>query len=221
MIPFLGRTPDRPEWHCHPHFDPDLAKLMLRVYGELENEVHRPSTSRMDEVRESLPSFREYTQMAVPQRFALASLHCQLAFGGKAGERAESVLPCARKLAKMLDDPLALAECDFLEGWCHQERKSYTDAARSFESAVDRLRQLREADASAGDLALELRALSELAVHSFLQAKYFDADRYVEQGLALNVVGPSMRAPRAMLLWVRALLQRWRGNLEDALSCCV
>ena len=139
--------------------------------------------------------------------------------GGASGEPAECALSCARRIASCLDDPLALAECDFLEGWCWQGKSDYTRAATCFASAVDRLKRVRDHDPRAGDAAFELRALAALAVYRFLRAEYADAERRVEEGLDLSRGVPAARSARATLLWTRALLQRWRGNLEEALTC--
>ncbi len=220
MIPFLGRAPECPSWHSEEGYNRDLAVLFMGVYDEISNEAHRPPPSQMTRAWERLRVARCVTAtMSAHQRFALASLDCQLVLGGAKGEPIEHVLPRARDLAERLGDPLALAECDFLDGWRYQGVMDYTQAAARFASAVAQLKRLRDDDPKAGDAVFELRACAGLAVHRFLLADYAAAECCVEEGLNLSLSLPAARSSRALLLWTRALLQRWRGNLEDALTC--
>jgi tetratricopeptide (TPR) repeat protein len=220
MIPFLGRAPECPSWHSEEGYNPDLAVLFMGVYDEISNEAHRPPPSQMTRAWQRLRVARRGTAaLSAHQQFALASLDCQLVLGGAKGEPVEHVLPRARDLAERLDDPLALAECDFLDGWRYQGVMDYTKAAAHFASAVARLKRLRDVDPQAGDAVFELRACAGLAMHRFLLADYDAAECCVEEGLNLSLSMPAARSSRALLLWTRALLQRWRGNLEDALTC--
>jgi hypothetical protein len=218
MIPFLGRVPDRPEWRADPAFNREVASLLLQVYARLSREK-RPSPAEMDELHARLPAYEdESCRMCQQQRIALACLHCQTLLGGTARETIEEPLTFARALAERTEEVDALAECDFLEGWSHQAQMRYASAARAFEDAATKLATLRESG-DGGDPALELRALSELAVHRFLMADYAAAEACVESGKRLALLAKDSAAAIATLWWVKALLQRWRGRLEDALTC--
>ena len=119
-----------------------------------------------------------------------------------------------------MHDALATAECDFFEGWLRQWQMVYKEAALYFEKASKGLAGLREDDSStcAADVDFKVRTLSGLAMHRFLLAQYDEAEHRVAEGLDLSRFVSTSPGSRASLLWVRALLQRWRGNLEDALT---
>lgn len=223
-----GPTPTREDAPVHnslhrthdPDYeDDDFSALVAEALGEAYRTIklhHGAPAGQLS--AQALISPVAAAPMSAHQRMQVYYVQAMAALAQGEYGRCVSLLSAAGDLAHHLPDPLAGAELAYLRAATEIMRHDYADARAHFLRSLELLISARgdELASPSPDPETEASAILGVAGCDFLAARYNDAARYVE--LAQSLVAPAPKPITASTIaWLRATLDRWRGDSAQAL----
>lgn len=137
--------------------------------------------------------------------------------GGGASELGLEYLEVGNDIAEELLDSAAAAQMAHLAGAAERGRSHYARAIEYQSYCLDRLRRLED-DGLPVDAGLRLDVLNALASNSFMVEQYVPAGEYLAEARRVAAHIPEHEHGVAQIAWIQALLLRWRGHPQRALT---
>lgn len=207
--------PDDLSWHHEQGYSESVAVALgcahRRLRGKGDVVAYRRALACVQPVMDGGMSERQRLHVLFIVALAHASTYPQ--------DAALDPIDAAIELAINLDERRALEDLLYLRGSINRALLAAPDAVDDLEDCLDLLdvHSLARAPTPA-QVKFRLDATLHLAGTKFLLGDHEMAARLLDQAENLVTRAPDSVTQKAILSWTRALLLRWRGELEVALT---
>lgn len=203
-------VPDSPSWQSEPDYSSEVAHALVTAlaYARSQNFLLAYSSIQPCVAR----------PMSLRQRLAVAYLLALAHYSVADNALALACLDEAIELALDLSNLDALMELFYLHGAANRAISNFPDALRDFNQCLGVLRSDDDTSRSQDlDLDLELGTLMSIAALELLLAQYQQCSDHLDEARVLCARAPDNAYDLAMVAWIAAALERWRGQPERAL----
>lgn len=200
---------DSPIWHTEPNYSPAIALVLacalayarsgdcLMAYNCVQPYVARP--------------------MSLRQRLIITYLLALSHFSVADYTGAAAHLDDAAELALRLSQHDALVDIGYLHGAANRAMSRFPAALSDFSHCLDAV-QTSGDTVRALNSDLEMAALLSVAAIELLLAQYERCIRHLEEARLLSARLPTNDSNTALIAWIAAALERWRGHPERAMA---
>lgn len=206
----------RREWQYETDYSEEAGAALREAYGLLAHTTSDSQTTPWSNVHQTLRAIATQ-RMARPQYRNLCFLMGMAQASLDQPAEALAWLENSCDLSVELEDPAAIAEIAFLCGCLARNQLHLSTATHYFEVSLAAFQQIPEVEQSENvDTAFGIWI--QLAFGAFYQAHFDETTSYLEKARQLFPHSSSQAQSRADIEWIEALLNRWRGHSELALS---
>lgn len=213
---FSWYASDDERWHAEADYNPDIATSLRTAYQLLAKDHNTVGAYLM--AYDSVSAHFDAT-MSGQQRLRILFVAALALAANNPPSPALPIIDEALELALALDVEQAQEDLLFLRAAVNHSILQVPDAVEDSRLCLDLITELSVTrELTPTELDTQLEAYLQLAQSEFLLGHYDRTEQLLDQAAALIPrVQDNVKAP-SMVAWTRALLLRWRGQYELALT---